>query len=58
MTSSGLSSCGRSEPDAVDPLGLWDGAAAVDSEGQHPAFLPAEPAFEGNDVRIFRVIDG
>ena len=46
------------EPDAVDPLGLWDGAAAVDSEGQHPAFLPAEPAFEGDDVRIFRVIDG
>lgn len=46
------------EPGAVDPLGLWDGAAATDSEGQHPSFLPSEPAFEGDDVRIFRVVDG
>jgi 4-amino-4-deoxy-L-arabinose transferase-like glycosyltransferase len=38
-----------------DPLGLWDGAAGVDSEGNHPTFLPEEPAFEGTDLRIFRV---
>ena len=45
----------RPGPGETDPLGLWDGAAATDSEGNHPAFLPAEPAFEGDDVRIFRV---
>jgi 4-amino-4-deoxy-L-arabinose transferase-like glycosyltransferase len=38
-----------------DPLNLWDGAAGVDSEGAHPTFLPDEPAFEGDDVRVFRV---
>jgi 4-amino-4-deoxy-L-arabinose transferase-like glycosyltransferase len=43
---------GDGEP---DPLNLWDGAAGVDSQGEHPSFLPAEPAFEGEDVRIFRV---
>jgi hypothetical protein len=41
--------------DAPDPLNLWNGSAGVDSERQPPAFLPAEPAFEGDDVRIFRV---
>jgi hypothetical protein len=40
----------------ADPLNLWDGAAGVDSEGAHPAFLPAEPAFEGTDLRIFEVV--
>lgn len=43
---------GDGEP---DPLNLWDGAAGVDSEGAHPTFLPEEPAFEGDDVRVFRV---
>jgi hypothetical protein len=42
---------------APDPLRLWDGAEGVDSEGAHPAFLPADPAFEGTDVRIYRVLD-
>ncbi len=46
------------EPGAVDPLGLWDGAAGTDSEGAHPTFLPPAPAFEGDDVRIFRVVGG
>jgi hypothetical protein len=46
------------DPGEVDPLGLWNGAAAVDSRGEHPSFLPAEPAFEGDDLRIFRVTDG
>jgi hypothetical protein len=45
----------RPGPGETDPLGLWDGAAAIDSQGNHPVFLPAEPAFEGDDLRIFRV---
>jgi hypothetical protein len=40
-----------------DPLNLWNGAAGVDSEGAHPTFLPHDPAFEGDDVRVFRVTD-
>jgi hypothetical protein len=47
----------RPGPGETDPLGLWDGASARDSEGMHPAFLPAEPSFEGADVRVFRVSD-
>lgn len=43
---------GDGEP---DPLNLWDGANGVDSRGEHPSFMPAEPAFEGDDVRVFRV---
>jgi hypothetical protein len=39
-----------------DPLGLWDGSAGVDSEGEHPAFLPATPAFEGPGVRVYKVV--
>jgi hypothetical protein len=45
----------RPGPGETDPLGLWEGADATDSQGNHPDFLPAEPAFEGDDVRIFRV---
>jgi 4-amino-4-deoxy-L-arabinose transferase-like glycosyltransferase len=48
----------RPGPGEVDPLGLWDGASATDSEGNHPSFMPAEPAFEVDDLRIFRVVDG
>ena len=40
----------------VDPLGLWEGASAVDSTGASPAFLPDEPAFESDGVRIFEVV--
>ena len=47
----------RPGPGETDPLNLWDGAAGVDSQGEHPSFLPADPAFEGDDVRIFRVDD-
>jgi len=39
-----------------DPLSLWNGAAGLDSEGQHPSFLPSQPAFEGDDVRVFEVV--
>lgn len=39
-----------------DPLGLWDGASAVDSAGGHPDFLPSEPAFEAPGVRVFEVV--
>ncbi len=40
-----------------DALGLWDGAAGVDSTGASPDFLPAEPAFEAEGVRVFEVVD-
>jgi 4-amino-4-deoxy-L-arabinose transferase-like glycosyltransferase len=46
----------RPGPGTTDPLGLWEGAAATDIEGEHPSFMPAQPAFEGDDVRIFRVV--
>jgi 4-amino-4-deoxy-L-arabinose transferase-like glycosyltransferase len=39
-----------------DPLGLWEGAAAVDSEGAHPSFLPERPAFEAPGVRVYEVV--
>jgi len=39
-----------------DPLGLWEGAAATDSEGNHPDFLPMEPDFSGPRVRVFQVV--
>jgi hypothetical protein len=38
-----------------DPLGLWEGAAAVDSAGEHPDFLSPDPAFEAPGVRVFEV---
>jgi hypothetical protein len=38
-----------------DPLGLWDGAAATDSQGAHPDFLPEEPAYSAPGVRVFEV---
>jgi 4-amino-4-deoxy-L-arabinose transferase-like glycosyltransferase len=41
----------------ADPLNLWNGSAGVDSEGERPSFMPEKPAFEGDDVRVFR-IDG
>jgi hypothetical protein len=43
--------------EARDPLGLWDGADGVDSTGASPSFLPGEPAFEAEGVRVFRVVD-
>jgi 4-amino-4-deoxy-L-arabinose transferase-like glycosyltransferase len=39
-----------------DPLGLWDGASATDSLGEHPSFLPAEPVFESTGVRVYEVV--
>jgi 4-amino-4-deoxy-L-arabinose transferase-like glycosyltransferase len=39
-----------------DPLGLWEGAAAVDSTGEHPEFLPAHPTFEAPGVRVYEVV--
>lgn len=41
--------------EARDPLGLWDGAASVDVDGNHPDFLPAAPAFEAPGVRVYEV---
>ena len=42
----GSSSCGR-RPGETDPLSLWDGAAGVDSEGEHPSFLPGRAGVRG-----------
>jgi hypothetical protein len=39
-----------------DPLGLWDGPAAVDSTGAHPSFLAEEPTLFAPGVRIYRVV--
>jgi hypothetical protein len=39
-----------------DPLGLWNGAAATDSTGAHPDFLPDEPVFSAPGVRVFEVL--
>jgi len=40
-----------------DALGLWDGAAGVDSTGASPSFLPASPAFEADGVRVYEVVE-
>jgi hypothetical protein len=40
---------------SVDPLGLWNGADAVDDEGNRATFLPPEPAFEADGVRIYEI---
>jgi 4-amino-4-deoxy-L-arabinose transferase-like glycosyltransferase len=44
------------ERETRDPLGLWNGAGGVDSDGAHPAFLPAKPAFEAPGVRVYKVV--
>lgn len=41
----------------IDPLGLWKGCEATDSEGNHATWLACEPAFEADGVRIFAVTD-
>ena len=38
-----------------DPLGLWDGASAVDSTGAHPSFLTDEPKLFAPGVRIYEI---
>ncbi len=43
------------EGDRIDPLGLWEGSAAEDGEGNRATWLEDEPAFEFDDVRIFAV---
>jgi 4-amino-4-deoxy-L-arabinose transferase-like glycosyltransferase len=44
------------EDATIDPLGLWDGCAAHDSEGNSPAWLGCEPVFEAEGVRIYSVL--
>jgi len=39
----------------TDPLGLWNGAAAIDAHGNRARFLPSEPAFEADGVRVYEV---
>jgi hypothetical protein len=38
-----------------DPLGMWDGRAAVDAEGNRASFLSDRPAFDDGAVRVFEV---
>lgn len=45
----------RRDPATADPLGLWEGGASVDAEGNRASFLEAAPAFEAPGVRVFRV---
>ena len=42
--------------EARDALGLWDGASGVDSTGASPSFLPADPAFAAEGVRVYEVV--
>jgi hypothetical protein len=44
------------EDATVDPLGLWDGCAAVDSEGNVATWLACDPVFEAPAVRIYAVL--
>jgi hypothetical protein len=39
-----------------DALGLWDGAGGADSTGASPTFLPDQPAFEAEGVRVYEVV--
>ena len=39
----------------IDPLGLWEGGAAVDAEGNQATWLADAPAFERPGVRVFEV---
>ena len=45
-----------SEDAEIDPLGLWDGCAATDSQGNHATWLTCDPVFEADGVRIFGVL--
>ena len=40
---------------ATDPLRLWDGAAAVDGQGNRATFLPIYPSFDEAGVRVYEV---
>ncbi len=42
---------------AIDPLGLWNGAEAVDISGAEANFMGPAPAYEAAGVRIFEVVD-
>lgn len=41
---------------ATDPLGLWNGAEAVDAEGHAATFLSDVPAYDSEAVRVFAVV--
>lgn len=38
------------------PLGLWEGGAAVDDQGNAADWLAREPSFETDSVRIFEIL--
>jgi len=39
------------------PLGLWDGGAAIDGQGNAADWLAREPSFETDSVRIFEILE-
>ena len=41
---------------ATDPLGLWDGGSATDASGNQADFLPSEPSYEADGVRVYEVV--
>jgi hypothetical protein len=41
-----------------DPLGLWDGPAATDVDGNRACFMEDEPAFEADGVRVYAIYAG
>jgi hypothetical protein len=45
------------EDATIDPLGLWDGCDAIDSEGNHATWLACDPVFEAQGVRIYAVTE-
>jgi 4-amino-4-deoxy-L-arabinose transferase-like glycosyltransferase len=45
------------EDATIDPLGLWEGCDAIDSEGNQATWLGCDPVFEADGVRIFTVLD-
>lgn len=42
--------------DPIDPLGLWNGGAAVDQYGNHADWLASEPSFEADGVRVWEIL--
>lgn len=45
------------EDATTDPLGLWDGCAAIDSEGTTADWLACNPTFSAEGVRIYAVTE-
>jgi 4-amino-4-deoxy-L-arabinose transferase-like glycosyltransferase len=40
---------------AIEPLGLWEGGRAIDSDGNRADWLATEPTYEDDMVRIYEI---